>query len=35
MGQCAQILMLAMMFWLTNNINNQLKISKTSHQVNG
>jgi hypothetical protein len=43
MEQRAQILMLAMMFWPANNINNQPTISitkqptmsKTSHQING
>jgi hypothetical protein len=34
--QRAQILMLAMMFWPANNINNQQPtMSKTSHQING
>jgi hypothetical protein len=36
MEQMAQILMLAMMFWPANNINNQQPtMSKTSHQING
>jgi len=36
MGQGAQILMLAMIFWPVNNINNQQPtMSKTSHQING
>jgi hypothetical protein len=36
MEQRAQILMLAMTFWQANNVNNQqLTMSKTSHQING
>jgi hypothetical protein len=36
MEQRAQILMLAIIFWPANNINNQQPImSKTSHQING
>jgi hypothetical protein len=32
MEQKAQVLMLAMMFWPANNINNQLTMSITSNQ---
>jgi hypothetical protein len=35
MEQRAQILILAMMFWPANNINNQPTISITSQQING
>jgi len=35
MERKAQIMMLAMIFWPADNINNQPTMSKTSHQING